>query len=148
MVNLFQASSFQIEELLDKLTVSSTEEELEYLERLYKQAMELEIEFFYAQKIVQQSLVPLIRSHNHLEQQHIVIFSDFDLTCTVVDSCAILADFAISNAAKHDQCDLDFHFPKMSSEDLKKSWNTLSRLYIEGFKQWMQSVLVSEKGKC
>lgn len=148
MFNFFQASSFQIEKLLDKLTISSTDEELEYIERLYKQAMKLEIEFFYAQKIVQGSLVPLIRLHGHLEQQHFIIFSDFDLTCTVVDSCAILAEVAISNATKHDQCDFDFHNSKISSEDLKKSWNDLSRQYIEGFKQWMQGVLVSKKGKC
>lgn len=42
-----QDSALQIEELLDKLSVSLTGEELEIIGKLYQQAMRLEVEFFF-----------------------------------------------------------------------------------------------------
>ncbi|KAK9293333.1 hypothetical protein L1049_021325 [Liquidambar formosana] len=98
----FQASALQTEDLLDKLSVSLTGEELDIIEKLYHQAMKLEIEFFSAQPLVQHTVVPLIKEHNRAED-HLLIFSDFDLTCTVLDSSAILAEIAIITAPKSDQ---------------------------------------------
>lgn len=83
-----QAAAVQLEELLDKLSVPLTGEELGLIEKIYRQAMKLEIEFFSAQPIAQPAVVPLIKLHDPMEQ--LFIFSDFDLTCSVVDSFAIL----------------------------------------------------------
>ncbi|CAN1233964.1 Bifunctional TH2 protein, mitochondrial [Linum perenne] len=128
----FQASALQTEDLLDKLAVSLTGEELDVIEKLYHQAMKLETEFFSAQPILQPTVVPLTKDHNP-DKDRLVIFSDFDLTCTVVDSSAVLAEIAIVTA------------PKMSSAELKNTWGLLSTQYMEEYEQCIESVLPSGK---
>ncbi|KAM1549725.1 hypothetical protein EV2_011003 [Malus domestica] len=140
----FQASAVQIEELLDKLSVSLTGEELDIIENLYHQAMKLEIEFFSAQSLVQPTAVPLIREHNP-EEDRLMIFSDFDLTCTVVDSSAILAEIAIVTAPKSDQHQPENHLARMSSADLRNTWGLLSRQYTEEYEQCIESIVPTEK---
>ncbi|MBA0554940.1 hypothetical protein Golob_014012, partial [Gossypium lobatum] len=77
----FQATTLQTEDLLDKLSVSLTGEELNIIEKLYHQAMKLEIEFFYAQTLTQPTVIPLTKEHDPA-RDCLMIFSDFDLTCT------------------------------------------------------------------
>ncbi|KAK9082940.1 hypothetical protein Scep_029411 [Stephania cephalantha] len=139
----FEASAQKTEDLLDKLSVSLTGEELGVIEKLYQQAMKLEIEFFSAQPITQKTVVPLFRMHDHA--QKLFIFSDFDLTCTVHDSSAILAEVAILTAQKvsHDN---DDNLPsKRSSADLRMIWDSLSKQYAEEYEQCLQSALPSVK---
>ncbi|KAM1052192.1 hypothetical protein FF1_033677 [Malus domestica] len=144
----FQASAVQTEELLDKLSVSLTGEELDIIEKLYHQAMKLEIEFFSAQPLVQPTVVPLIKEHNPAEDR-LVIFSDFDLTCTIVDSSAILAEIAIVTAPKSDQKSdqhqPENHIARMSSADLRNTWGLLSRQYTEEYEQCIESIVPTEK---
>ena len=135
----------QTEELLDKLSVSLTGEELDIIEKLYHQAMKLEIEFFLSQQLVQPTVVPLIKEHNP-EEYRLIIFSDFDLTCTVVDSSAILAEIAIVTAPKSDQNQSETQIVRMSSADLRNTWAVLSRQYTEEYEQCIESILPSEKG--
>lgn len=142
----FEASALQTEELLDKLSVSLTGEELDVIEKLYHQAMKLEIEFFLAQPLVQRTLVPLIKEHNPGEQR-LVLFSDFDLTCSVVDSSAILAEIAIVTAPKSDQNQTENHIARMSSADLRNTWGALSKQYTEEYEQCIDSIMLSEKAK-
>ena len=137
----------QTEELLDKLSVSLTGEELDIIENLYHQAMKLEIDFFISQPLVQPTVVPLAKEHNPAEDQ-IMIFSDFDLTCTVVDSSAILAEIAIVTAPKSDQNQPESQIVRMSSADLRNTWGVLSRQYTEEYEQCIESIMPSEKGKC
>lgn len=136
----------QNEELLDKLSVSLTGEELDIIEKLYHQAMKLEIEFFMSQPLTQPTVVPLARQHNPAENQ-LIIFSDFDLTCTVVDSSAILAEIAILTAPKSDQNQPETQIERMSSADLRNTWGLLSRQYTEEYEQCIESIMPSEKGK-
>nr|DAD20078.1 TPA_asm: hypothetical protein HUJ06_021541 [Nelumbo nucifera] len=140
----FEASALQTEELLDKLSVSLTGEELEVIEKLYHQAMKLEIEFFCAQPITQRTIVPLSRIHDPAEYQ-LIIFSDFDLTCTVVDSSAILAEIAILSAPKADQVGPENMLAWKSSADLRNTWGVLSRQYTEEYEQCIESMMHSEK---
>ncbi|XP_062084338.1 bifunctional TH2 protein, mitochondrial isoform X2 [Humulus lupulus] len=140
----FQASSAQTEELLDKLSVSLTGEELDIIEKLYHQAMKLEIEFFLSQPLVQPTVVPLIKEHKPEEDQ-LMIFSDFDLTCTVVDSSAILAEIAIVTAPKSDQNQPETQIVRMSSADLRSTWGVLSRQFTEEYEQCIESIVPSEK---
>ncbi|CAN0892740.1 Bifunctional TH2 protein, mitochondrial [Linum grandiflorum] len=133
----FQASACQTEDLLDKLTVSLTGEELDVIQKLYQQAMRLETEFFSAQPIVQPTVVPLTKEHNP-DKDRLVIFTDFDLTCSVVDSCAVLSEIAIVTASKP-------VLSRMSSTDLRNTWELLSTQYAEEYEQCMESVLPSEK---
>ncbi|KAJ8760585.1 hypothetical protein K2173_015252 [Erythroxylum novogranatense] len=140
----FQASTLQTEELLDKLSVSLTGEELDIIEKLYRQAMNLEIEFFSAQPLTQPTVVPLIKEHI-LAENRVVIFSDFDLTCTVVDSSAILAEIAIVTAPKSDQAQPQNQIARMSSADLRNSWGLLSGQYTEEHEQCIEGIMPPEK---
>ncbi|XVF30976.1 hypothetical protein REPUB_Repub16aG0105700 [Reevesia pubescens] len=140
----FQASALQTEDLLDKLSVSLTGEELYIIQKLYHQAMKLEIEFFYAQPLTQPTVVPLTKEHDPV-QDHLMIFTDFDLTCTVVDSSAILAEIAILTAPKSDQNQSEGKIARMSSAELRNTWGLLSRQYTEEYEQCIESILPLEK---
>ncbi|KAJ4954406.1 hypothetical protein NE237_011189 [Protea cynaroides] len=140
----FEASAQQTEVLLDKLSVSLTGEELEVMKKLYHQAMKLEIEFFTAQPIIQQTIVPLTRMLDPVECC-LVIFSDFDLTCTIVDSSAILAEIAILTAPKYDKSGTENPLPRMSSADLRNTWGVLSGQYTEEYEQCIESIMPGEE---
>ncbi|KAG9151610.1 hypothetical protein Leryth_019969 [Lithospermum erythrorhizon] len=142
----FQTSSLQTEDLLDKLSVSLTGEELGTIEKLYHQAMKLEIDFFLAQPLLQKTVVPLSKGHNPEEDQ-MIIFSDFDLTCTVVDSSAILAEIAILTAPKSDQNQPENQIARMSSADLRNTWGVLSKQYTEEYEQCIESILSTDKAE-
>lgn len=135
----------QTEDLLDKLSVSLTGEELDIIEKLYHQAMKLEIDLFSAQPVVQPTVVPLTKEHNPAEDR-LMLFSDFDLTCTVVDSSAILAEIAIVTAPKSDQIQPENQLARMSSADLRNTWGLLSRQYTEEFEECIESIMPPEKG--
>lgn len=135
----------QTEELLDNLSVSLTGEELDIIDKLYCQAMKLEVDFFCAQPIVQPTVVPLIKEHNP-EKDQLVIFSDFDLTCTVVDSSAILAEIAIVTAPKSEQDQSENQIPRLSSADLRNTWGFLSARYTEEYEQCIERIISCEKG--
>lgn len=142
----FQAAALQIEDLLDKLSVSLTGEELDVIENLYHQAMKLEIEFFLAQPLAQPTVVPLIRDPS-LAANRLMLFSDFDLTCTVVDSSAILAEIAIVTAPRTDTIQSESQLARMSSAELRKTWDILSRQYTEEHEQCIESILPAEKAE-
>ncbi|KAF9610944.1 hypothetical protein IFM89_025853 [Coptis chinensis] len=112
----FEASALQTEDLLDKLSVSLTGEELEVIEKLYHRAMKLEINFFSAQPITQRIVVPLSR-----------------------------AEIAILTAPKTDQNDPEKSLVRMSSADLRNTWGLLSTQYTEEYEQCIESILPSEK---
>ncbi|KAJ8639094.1 hypothetical protein MRB53_015788 [Persea americana] len=139
----FESAAQQTEDLLDKLSISLTGGELKVIEGLYHQALKLEIEFFSAQPIVQRSVVPLSRVQDPTEN-HLVIFSDFDLTCTVVDSSAILAEIAILTAPKSEQNGPEDLIARKSSADLRKSWDVLSSQYAEEHEQCIERIMPSE----
>lgn len=107
--------------------------------------MKLEIDFFCAQPLAQPTVVPLIKEHN-AAKDHLTIFSDFDLTCTVVDSSAILAEIAIVTAPKSDQNQPENQLGRMSSADLRNTWGLLSKQYTEEYEQCIESIMPSEKG--
>ncbi|KAM7494425.1 hypothetical protein LguiB_029034 [Lonicera macranthoides] len=145
----FQASTLQTEDLLDKLSVSLTGEELDVIEKLYYQAMKLEIEFFSAQPLVQQTVFPLSKVLNPAEHR-LMIFSAFDLTCTVVDSSAILAEIAILTAPKsdHHSNQLENQIARIpSAADLRNTWGVLSRQYTEEYEQCIETILLTEKAQ-
>ncbi|XP_078440059.1 heme oxygenase-like, multi-helical [Wolffia australiana] len=141
----FEAAVLQIEDLLDKLSISLTGEELEVTEKLYRQAIKLEIGFFNAQPVTQRAVVPLTRLLGEGEQR-LILCSDFDLTCTVVDSSAILAEIAILSTQKTDGIDKNDPTVRNSS-DLRSSWNALSRLYTEEYEQCIENILTQTEAK-
>ncbi|XP_066350794.1 bifunctional TH2 protein, mitochondrial-like [Miscanthus floridulus] len=141
----FEDNALQIEELLDKLSVSLTGEELEIIGKLYQQAMKLEVEFFSAQLVDQPVVAPLSRYCD--PKYKLLIFSDFDLTCTVVDSSAILAEIAILSFQKASQSGIDNNLDRTKSGDLRNSWNMLSKQYMEEYEECMERLLPPEESK-
>ena len=144
--SLPQDNALQIEELLDKLSVSLTGEELEIIGKLYQQAMKLEVEFFSAQLVDQPVVAPLSRYCD--PKYKLLIFSDFDLTCTVVDSSAILAEIAILSFQKASQSGIDNNLDRTKSGDLRNSWNMLSKQYMEEYEECMERLLPPEECMC
>ena len=118
------------------------------MQKLYHQAMKLEMEFFLAQPLDQQTVVPLLQGHNR-KYHRVMVFSDFDLTCTVVDSCAILAEIAMDTAPKSDQTQQESQneITRMPLAELKNTWERLSREYMEEYEQCKESILVYQKGE-
>jgi hypothetical protein len=129
--------------LLDRLSVSLTGEELEIIGKLYQQAMKLEVEFFSAQLVDQPVVAPLSRYCD--PKYKLLIFSDFDLTCTVVDSSAILAEIAILSFQKASQSGIDNNLDRTKSGDLRNSWNMLSKQYMEEYEECMERLLSPEE---
>nr|GME12885.1 probable aminopyrimidine aminohydrolase, mitochondrial [Ipomoea batatas] len=142
----FHASALQTEDLLDKLSVALTGEELAIIEKLYYQAMKLEIGFFLAQPLSQKTVIPLIRYHDPAEHC-LMLFSDFDLTFSVVDSSAILAEIAIMKASKSNQIQSENKSTSMAAADLRNTWGVLSKHYIEEYDQCIENMLVTEKAE-
>lgn len=135
----------QIEDMLDKLSISLTGEELEVIEKLYHQALKLEVDFFATQPTTQHTIVPLARVHDPAEH-HLNIFCDFDLTCAAFDSAAILAEIAIITAPKADSDGSETQLIRMSSADLRSTWGALSTQYTEKFEQCIESMTDGRKG--
>ncbi|KAM0043264.1 putative aminopyrimidine aminohydrolase [Helianthus debilis subsp. tardiflorus] len=140
----FQAAALQSENLLDKLSVTLTGVELDILQKLYQQAMKLEMEFFLAQPIDQQTVVPLSNVHNR-----ITIFSDFDLTCTVIDSCTVFADITMATSPTPGQAQPEnqSQITKMPLTKLKNTWEALVKQYAEEYEHLMETMLVNQKGE-
>ncbi|XP_031268863.1 bifunctional TH2 protein, mitochondrial-like [Pistacia vera] len=142
----FEELTAQTEELLDKLSVSLTGEELDVIEKLYHQAMKLEVDFYSAQPMVQPTVIPLSWVKDPVEGQ-LTIFCDFDLTCTAFDSSAILAEIAIVRSQKADPDQSESKLTRMSSADLRNTWGVLSTKYTEEYELCIDSILPSEAGK-
>ncbi|EXB46025.1 hypothetical protein L484_015886 [Morus notabilis] len=118
----FLKSTMETEDLLDKLSTSLTEEELDEIENLYHQALKLQVELFTAQPISQQTVVPLSRAQE-LKNRNLTIFCNFDLTCSVVHSTAALADAAFSKF-----------------QPVKEKWDYLSTQHVEEVENFLNNV--------
>ncbi|KAL9262839.1 Bifunctional TH2 protein, mitochondrial-like protein [Drosera capensis] len=142
-VDSFQQSALRTEDTLDKLSASLTTEELEVIEKLYQQAMKLETEFFVAQPQLQLTVVPLSKVLDSAGGC-LMLFSDFDLTCSLVDSSAILAEIAIITVPRSDHNKSDDQIVRTSSADLRNTWSLLSTQYTEEYEQCIESILKTE----
>ncbi|KAK8957855.1 hypothetical protein KSP39_PZI000577 [Platanthera zijinensis] len=131
----FEKAAVQIEDLLDKLTVLLTEEDLEVLQKVYLQAMKLAIEFLFLQPICIPSVAPLSRLHDPKNQ--LFIFSDFDSTCTLLDT-SILAP----KSAYHPVS--DNHTNQMSSLEIKDPRVAISLEYTKDYEKCIETLLPSE----
>ncbi|CAI9770600.1 unnamed protein product [Fraxinus pennsylvanica] len=139
----FEASAGRIEVMLDKLSISLTGEELEVVERLYHKAMKLELEFILTQSVVNRTIAPVSQLYNSAEE-NLIIFCDFDLTCTAIDSSALLAEITIVAASKADLSDGETQPSKTSSSDIRMMWSNLFSQYIEEYEQCIESIMSNE----
>ncbi|XAR61044.1 Aminopyrimidine aminohydrolase [Bertholletia excelsa] len=142
----YEATALQIEDLLDKLSISLTGEELEVIEKLYHRAMKLEVKFLSALPIFQQTTLPCSQPRDSGEH-NLSIFCDFDMTCTAIDSSALLAEIAIRTASKAVLNGFETEPIQMSSADLRTTWDVLSSQYAEEYEQCIESIVAGEKVK-
>uniref|UniRef100_A0A0D6QXY5 Thiaminase-2/PQQC domain-containing protein n=1 Tax=Araucaria cunninghamii TaxID=56994 RepID=A0A0D6QXY5_ARACU len=140
----FEAEASQIEELLDKLAISLTGEELEVLGKLYHQALKLELQFFSAQPLSQRTSVPVLKVGDPTTCQYTIV-SDFDLSCTVLDSSAILAEIAILTTQKAEQNVPENLTDCKLASDLRSSWDMLCRQYSDEYECCLSKILPSEE---
>ncbi|GJR89837.1 bifunctional TH2 protein, mitochondrial-like protein [Tanacetum coccineum] len=141
----FEDSASQIEELLDKLTVSLTGEELQFVETIYHKAMKLQVDFFSAQPINQNTVVPLYQALGN-DEHNVIICSGFDMTCSAVDSCALLADVAIIKSSKIVKVNgIESVDDGSSLDNLRDVWSSLHGQYVKEYEQCIDSIMLSEK---
>lgn len=129
---MVQSSTSQIEDLLESLAAHLSEEDILQLESLYSQAVILELDFFSAQPNCQCALLPFIKRQDDGLDSHYLVIADFDLTCSVTDSCSALASVSITAAIEKDQDCISRPHHKSSSE-LKQKWDFLDKSYSEQY---------------
>lgn len=141
----FQNSALQIEHLLDSLAVGCGDDDLKIIETLYQRAMDLEVAFFDAQPVCESSPLraPLFkpRSTGVGAEQLLTVVSDFDSTCTLFDSCPVLANLTVSAAER-----AETEGAGKLATDLRGKWNTLTELYVEDYSKLLEEVLASRHG--
>lgn len=108
--------------------------------------MKLELGFLFAQPLDQKSVIPISREHN-LAEERLVMFFKFDLTCTVVDSSAVLAELSFISAPKSGENQPDNQLGRLLSADLKSTWEDIGKQYTEEYEQCIDTLLLTEKGK-
>ncbi|KAF8042671.1 hypothetical protein BT93_A1111 [Corymbia citriodora subsp. variegata] len=152
MSNSNQELAVKTEELLENLSVNLTGDEIDVLYNLYHQAMILEIDFFNSQPFAQPTVVPVIKGLSSAEDR-LMLFSDFDLTCTVDDSAAILAEMALVTAPKSDggspsgsDCGpSESPLAWMSLGDLRNRWEEISKQYTQEYEECIKSIIPDDK---
>ena len=119
---------------MDKFSYHLTEEEIEVMEKLYHQALKLQIEFFAELPTHMQALVPLFRSQDLGTQ--LTVFCDFDMTCTIAESAAILAGASIAVS----------EFYQIPSAGLRRKLRVLSKQCSEEFEECLKRIESSVQG--
>lgn len=115
------------------------------METIYHKAMKLQVDFFSAQPINQNTIVPLYQALGS-DEHDVIICSGFDMTCSAVDSCALLADVAIIKASKIVKVNENESVDDGSSLDnLRDVWSSLHGQYVEEYEQCIDSIMLSEK---
>lgn len=69
------------------------------------------------------------------------------MTCSAIDSSALLAEIAIiktSNSNNLNECETQTTW--VSPDDLRNTWSVLSRQYIEEYEECIESIILSETG--
>ncbi|KAI5084204.1 hypothetical protein GOP47_0000373 [Adiantum capillus-veneris] len=128
----FESSTLQIESLLDTLAAHLGEDDTSKLENLYSQAFTLELEFFSGQPNCQCTVLPFIRRQIDGSDASYLLMTDFDLTCSVTDSCSALASVSVQAAMKKGQDDrLRPH--QKSAAELRRCWDSLEKSYSEHY---------------
>ncbi|KAI3871647.1 hypothetical protein MKW92_042788 [Papaver armeniacum] len=143
----FETPYLHSEDVLDELCESLTDKEVEVVERLYCQAMRFEMDYFYSRQSEQTLIIPIYTKLDPKEER-LMLFADFDFTCTSVSSLEILANIEILTAQKPDHQllgeDRDGH-SQVTSKDLRKTWELLSQQYTSENDNFIEKIMLGEK---
>lgn len=137
----FEAAASKVEQLLDKLTeMVNKEDEKTLLYNLYRRAMNLEVDFFSAQ-LLGPVHVPFFKRQAAPENR-LLLVSDFDSTCTISDSCPVLADLTVQTAGK---------IPggrsagETGASLLRNKWDDLVMRYMDEYEEVLNRSLSNRK---
>ncbi|KAJ4836408.1 hypothetical protein Tsubulata_020980 [Turnera subulata] len=166
-----EESTRKVEQVLNKLCATLNSEQKDVIEKLYRKSMVLEVEFFLAPTLGQSCVVPLTRQHDPAKHR-LLILSDFERTCTPVESSAVFADMAIKAAQKSEKArpwnrcmsaaelrakwamltapksghvKHGSQISKISSAEMKAKWGFLFALHEQEYEQCIESIMTSEK---
>ncbi|KAJ7560348.1 hypothetical protein O6H91_04G125600 [Diphasiastrum complanatum] len=139
----FKASTLRIEELLNQLAMELKEEDHATMERLFHQAMILEVAFFNAQLSNGACSVPLLKDGSGMSIPF-VFMSDFDSTCTISDSCPVLGSLSMTSITSAEKGAAAESLVEAVS-DLNVRWATLTTDYIRGYTGLFNQVLLDNE---
>lgn len=111
--------------------MSLTEEELVVTEKLYDQAINLQLEFFASQPISKPTVVPLSLVQD-LNNSKVTIFCEFDKTCWLDDSTTLLIKLAFLKPAVS---------PQTSAIHLAELLEGLPARYEKGVSKCVENIL-------
>lgn len=138
-----QAAASKVEQLLDKLTETvNREDEKTLLYNLYRRAMNLEVDFFSGQ-LLGPVHVPFFKSLSAPENR-LLLVSDFDSTCTISDSCPVLADLTVQIAG---------NIPggrsavETGASLLRNKWDDLVMRYMDEYEEVLNRSLSNKLGE-
>ncbi|KAI3961751.1 hypothetical protein MKW92_015821 [Papaver armeniacum] len=143
----FKIPFLHAEVLLDKLCNSLAQEEIQVVERLYRRAMRLKMDFFNSQQSA--LIIPVYTKLDPKER--LMLFADFDFTCTDLGSLGILKNIAIVTAQKAYQLlqgqdrDKPSH---ITSTDLKNTWELLYQQSTFEYGNCIKKIVFGEKALC
>ncbi|KAI3903185.1 hypothetical protein MKW98_031839 [Papaver atlanticum] len=141
LMNLFyislQTPYLHSEDVLDELCDSLTDKEAEVVERLYCQAMRLEMNFFYSRQSEQTLIIPICTKLDPKEER-LMLFADFDFTCTSRKLCSVKKLFSFDNEGLYSA------FVKLSSPE----GQAVSRIFDSGVLKGISLEDIKQAGKC
>ncbi|KAI3871915.1 hypothetical protein MKX03_012948 [Papaver bracteatum] len=143
---IFKTPYLHSEDMSDELCGYMTDKEVEAVERLYCQAMRFEMDFLNSRQSEHTLIIPIYSKLDPKER--LILFADFDFTCTDLGSLGILEYIAIMTAQKADQLlqgqdrNIDSH---ITSTDLKNTWELLSQQATVKYDKCMKKIMLAEK---
>lgn len=141
----FQELSQKIEDLLERLHVSLPSDEHEFLESLYHLTIQRGVDIMSQQLIHQSSVAPLIRFPS--AEYRLTFFSNFNKSCTLVDSSQVLAEYAIdSTTPKSLQDKSEGRFVMISTDEMRKRWKKIEDDYRDGHRKHFMRILRAKNG--
>lgn len=95
--------------------------------------MTLEVAFFSAQSVGPVN-VPFFKC-GAASEKRLVLVSDFDSTCTIADSCPVLADLSVHTA------ETDHVGNKAEATRLREKWDALVMQYMDEYEELVKQNL-------
>lgn len=116
------------------------------VDKLYFEAMIYELNMFLTLPREQKIVVPLTTELKETGV-HLLLFSDFDNTCTKLDSTTVLATVAITTAPIDDENQAEEEQARIPTTGQKMGWGKFSVNYIDGFEECVDNTLRKQEGK-
>lgn len=116
------------------------------VDKIYFEAMIYELSMFLTLPREQKIVVPLSTELKETAG-HLLLFSDFDNTCTKLDSSTVLARVTTMEGPVDYESDSEDEQARISRTRQKMGWGKFSVNYIDGFENCVDNTIQKEEGK-